>query len=61
VRPHRHVLLQHSDAGMAGSIARTCTEDDTDADRCSYEEQRNKRVKRMKEMMEPLVRAGKEW
>ena len=37
----------------------TCTEEDADGDRCSYEEKRNKRVAKMKELMLPLVQASK--
>lgn len=36
-------------------------EEDTDGDRCSYEERRNKRVARMREMMLPLEVASKNW
>ena len=34
-------------------------EEDTDGDRCSYEERRNKRVAKMRQMMLPLERASK--
>ena len=40
-------------------IARTCPADDSDDERCSYEEQRDKRVARMRELLKPLVLASK--
>lgn len=36
-------------------------EENTDGDRCSYEELRNKRVAKMREMMLPLEVASKNW
>lgn len=47
-------------AGKAPSTAGTCPEDD-DGDRCSYEEQRDKRVANLKEAMRSLVQANKIW
>ena len=39
--------------------ARTCPADDSDNERCSYEEERDKRVARMRELLKPLVLASK--
>lgn len=50
-----------SGAEILESTPRTCTEEEPDGDRCSYEEQRDKRVQKLKEVMEPLVRASKNW
>lgn len=37
----------------------TYTDEDADDDKCSYEEKRDKRVEKMKELMLPLVQASK--
>ena len=44
-------------AEKSPTCARTCSEEDEE-DRCSYEEQRDKRVAKMREMMLPLVQAS---
>ena len=36
-------------------------EENTDGDRCSYEERRNRRVATLREMMMPLEVASKNW
>ena len=36
-------------------------EEEDDSDRCSYEEQRNERVEKMRQMMLPMERASKNW
>ena len=52
---------QHSDAGKTATTSCTCSEEDADGDRCSYEAERDKRVAKMKQLMEPLVKASKNW
>ena len=49
----------HSHAEKMPIIAGSIPGDDADEDRCSYEEQRDRRVARMRQMMEPLVQASK--
>lgn len=36
-------------------------EEEDDSDRCSYEERRNERVEKMRQMMLPMERASKNW
>lgn len=47
--------------GNAAPSSRTCSDEEAGGDKCSYEAERDKRVAKVRQMMEPLVKASKIW
>ena len=51
-------VLVHSAAEKSPPNALTCPEDASEDDKCSYEEERDRRVAKMKELLKPLIQAS---